>query len=185
MARLRLLISVLAPLLLVGLLVPSCWTWPTRVVHTPEIAGRVIDHETREPVAGAEVFVGRYALTPGFPHDIPTFFATRWTTTDADGRFRLAAEETPVPKSLQRSKLFEEMGPWITVIHPAYGRAQNAGKIGDDYGNIEWEAVVDRRTFEALARRERSSVVCGRFDRAGYIHCCDVFYGPDHVCVGR
>ncbi len=186
MADLRLLSSVLAPLALVVLLAPSCWTMPTRVVYTPEIAGRVIDHETGKPVIGAEVFVSRFAATNYVGHSgASVFYGTRWTTTDERGHFAFPAEDTPVPPDIQRWEQFSDE-PGIVVIHPDYGRAQNARKIGDDSGHIEWEAVADRRTLRALSSRSGWATVCGGiFDRAGYIHCCNVFYGPDHVCVGR
>lgn len=185
MADLRLLRSVLAPLALVVLLAPSCWTMPTRVVHTPEIAGRVIDHETGEPVVGAEVFVSRFAATNYVGHSgASVFYGTRWTTTDEQGRFAFPAEDTPVPPDIQRWEQFSDE-PGVVVIHPGYGRAQNAHKIGDDYAHIEWEAVPDSYTLDFWKRRWGAGAICGNFDRPGYLHCCEFVYGPDHKCGGR
>ena len=180
MADLRLLTAALA---LGALVATSCWTPRTRVLHTPVVAGRVIDHETHEPVVCAEVFVYRYALTEAFPHNVPSVFAVRWTTTDAEGRFHFPAEETPVPEKLQRSELPPDRRPAIRVIHQRYGVAGNATKI-TDVSHIEWEAIPNPRTLEALSDPGGYGSVCGDLG-PGYYHCCEAFFGPDSVCLPR
>jgi hypothetical protein len=175
------LTAALAASALVAFLALSCWTPRTRVLHTPEVAGRVIDYETREPVVGAEVFVSLWEHTKGGLHGAIAILDTRWTTTDAEGRFRFAPFDTPVPEDMQRWTHLSEL-PVVTVIHPRYGRSQTTGDI-TDFSNIEWEAVVDQYTLEGLARPGGYHSVCTSLGRDGFYHCCKVFFGPGSSCL--
>ncbi len=79
------------------------------------VDGQLVDRESREPIAGAQVFqVYRGAGAPGAD---PSVYTTRWTQTDARGRFIFVSEIAPSA----RMWILKTYGPRYDFYHSEYG----------------------------------------------------------------
>jgi hypothetical protein len=79
------------------------------------VEGRLIDRESRGPIAGAEIFqVYRGAGAPGSD---PRVYYARWTQTDARGHFAFVSEIAPSA----RMWILKTYGPRYDFYHPEYG----------------------------------------------------------------
>lgn len=101
-----------------------------------EVRGRVLDLETGEPIAGAEViewYVG------GGPSDgaRPVHHA-RWATTDPEGDFVLTESRASL-----RMLAGLSYGPRFAMVHPEYGLQRQAREERD-----HWILEGDRRRVE-------------------------------------
>ena len=81
----------------------------------PSVEGRLIDRDSREPIAGAEIVqVYRGAGTGGAEQPV---VLSRWTRTDPEGSFFFASEATSSP----RMWFLKTYGPRYDFYHSAYG----------------------------------------------------------------
>lgn len=148
-------------------------------VHTPRVAGRVVDARSGEAVEGADVMVYRtvdHAISHSRLH-----FDYRWTTTGPNGSFSFEPSTVWKPEGTWWWRLEEE--PSLNLIHPQYGSPPTF--VPDDpakWGNFELAIEPSQRTLDALQDRFRSVVICGGLNGRGYRHCCKVAYGGADQC---
>lgn len=101
--------------------------------------GRVLDAETKQPIAGASV-VGVWSREKIYPlHSSTVFYATREILTEADGTFVLHAKE------LEEGAPQRTLKPYFHVFYPGYGsyRSRVFTQRGFQEGNIfEGEVTI-------------------------------------------
>ena len=114
----------------------------------------MIDLESREPVAGAEIvewYVG------GGPSDGQRpVHSARWATSRTDGVFVIDAARANL-----RTRLGQSYGPRLVFVHPEYGLQRQARRAaadsrfaaGDDWDGDLWVLEGDKRRV-AQARRD-------------------------------
>lgn len=112
------------------------------------VDGRLIDRESRKPIAGAHIFqVYRGGGAPGV--DLHVYHA-RWTQTDARGHFVFVSEISPSA----RMWFLKTYGPRYDFYHPTYGLVR--GHTTDEVG-----VVLEGSLDEAEQRRMDLQVFCG------------------------
>jgi len=97
----------------VSITLSGCIIFPGTSQRTPELTGRVIDARTHHPVAAANIAL----------HDAPKL---RSTTTDANGRFRLAPTHnfhivTYIGMCGGPAPILRDLSASLDVSHPDYG----------------------------------------------------------------
>ncbi len=116
-------------------------------VRLATVAGRLIDRESRQPIAGALIFQAyRGAGAPGAD---PRVYHSRWTQTDAGGHFAFVAEIAPSA----RIWILKTYGPRYDFYHPDYGLVR--GPTTDDA-----EVVLEGSLDQAEQRRMDLQVFC-------------------------
>ena len=116
-------------------------------VRLAAVEGRLLDRESREPIVGAEIFqVYRGAGAPGAD---PRSYHSRWTQSDAEGRFAFESEVAPSA----RMWLLKVYGPRYDFYHPAYGLVR--GSTTEDA-----EVVLEGSLDQAEQRRMDLQVFC-------------------------
>ena len=93
------------------MVLPGCSVGP---IWAKEIHGRVVDHETKEPVSGVEVFFS-YVLGDMWSTGVK---GTRWATTNDEGRFLI---EGRFMVWFQPFALMASRPPKVELYHPNYG----------------------------------------------------------------
>ena len=102
-------------LLVFALLVPAGCVPSPGPVRLAAVEGRLIDRESGEPIAGAEIFqIYRGAGAPGAD---PRVYSSRWTQTDARGHFVFGSEVS----FSARMWILRTYGPRYDFYHPEYG----------------------------------------------------------------
>lgn len=115
--------------------------------HLAAVEGRLIDRQSREPIAGAHVFqVYRGAGAPGGE---PKVYHARWTQTDARGSFVFASEVAPSA----RMWILKTYGPRYDFYHPEYGLVRGPA-------TEEPEVVLEGSLDQAEQRRMDLQVFC-------------------------
>lgn len=66
------------------------------IYHKPLFKGRVIDANTKEPIAGAVVVATYYKATMGVPHRYSSIINVRETLTDTNGEFSIPSYTTMI-----------------------------------------------------------------------------------------
>jgi hypothetical protein len=84
-------------------------------IRLAAVDGRLVDRESREPIAGAEVFQVYFGA--GAPGADPRVYTSRWTQTDARGQFAFGSEISPSA----RMWILKTYGPRYDFYHPEYG----------------------------------------------------------------
>lgn len=114
--------SRLVNLTLVGWLVAGCttpavaqlWERYLKGSHGP-YRGRVIDPETKQPLAGAAVVAVWERVKVQFLHSSTVFYEAREVLTDANGEFTLHAED------VERNAPDQTLRPHFKIFLPGYG----------------------------------------------------------------
>ncbi len=139
----------------------------------PDIEGRVIDELTREPVAGAEVFV---SFRVSGPMMSPVHVASRWTTADAEGRFEIPSY------SHRQFVLFAVTSdlPIFVVYHARYGRVNK--EFGEALPFPGWRSVelpirVNSVSLELAKQGDPGEYLCLGIDDKACRHIREVVYG--------
>lgn len=161
-------------------LVAGCAIVP---IHTPRVAGHVIDSRTGEPVAGAEIFVFNYVdvLFPG-PEGLGSYeFAGRWTTTDAKGSFTFPARwDFTVPRGITRNEKL-----YLVLVHRDYGSPLiNTPDNPAKWKSLELRIQPDPKTLEAMKDVLNIIDVCrslsgDALSDDAWDHCCRIVYGEE------
>jgi hypothetical protein len=120
-------------------------------VRLAAVEGRLIDQESREPIAGAQIF--QVYRGGGAPGTDPRAYYSRWTQTDARGRFVFVSEIAPSA----RMWLLKTYGPRYDFYHPEYGLVR--GPTTD-----EAEVVLEGSLDQAEQRRMDLQVFCSSTD---------------------
>lgn len=153
-------------------------------VELPRIAGQVLVARTGEPVTGAEIFT-HYQVSYGGPgafHASTLTHASRWATTDAEGRFafeplRFEAAGTKDPRGL--SPLF------LVLIDRRYGRVYlDEPRDSATWSDLEFRVEPDPDSLELMEAAHNVPSLCPTGDvAADYVHCCElVFGGEEEEC---
>lgn len=112
------------------------------------VDGRLIDRESRRPIAGAHIFqVYRGGGTPGAD---PHVYHARWTETDGRGHFVFVSEIAPSV----RMWILKTYGPRYDFYHPEYGLVR--GPTTEEVG-----VVLEGSLDQAEQRRMDLHVFCG------------------------
>jgi hypothetical protein len=149
-----------------------------RDIELPAVHGVLIDKETQQPVAGAEVFRHWTGRALGGPHVSPWIYSTPdWVTTDAQGRFSFP--EVTVWENLAWWSSSYEVGFW--VVDDRYGAPivvyQSEGPEG-------LTLQVEKDGNEVRHRRSLDPASpCGfNTRREGFLRCCTLLY-PTEKCA--
>lgn len=131
-------------------------------IRLAEIEGRLVDRESREPIAGAEIF--QIYRGGGAPGADPRIYHSRWTRTDGEGRFFFASTLSPSA----RMWLLATYGPRYDFYHPAYGLVRGPST---DAARLTLQGSLD----DASQRRMDLQVFCSsRADDAGSRHLREI-----------
>lgn len=133
-------------------------------IWVPRVEGIVVDAETGEPLAGAEV-VASYR-TPRFDSHAEWLVShvttdSRSATTDRDGRFAIPAHLAIEPV---RGGCVTPWYPWLSARHPDYGNVDWPNNVNYPHENAEKE----RQFFRAVViemeapRAKRAGRAAGR-----------------------
>lgn len=121
--------------------------------------GRVLDAETKQPIAGASV-VGVWSREKIYPlHSSTVFYAAREVLTEADGTFVLHAKE------LEEGAPQRTLKPYLHVFYPGYGsyRSRVFTQRGFQEGNI-FEGGVTIGLPPLKSREERREALPSPLD---------------------
>jgi hypothetical protein len=186
--------------MLVAVVVAAASTGCHRLPATlemPEVRGRVVDAETKAPIAGAEVFTFLHAESKALLQIGSAKVGAKFTTTNSNGEFEFRAETISVPRKLRTHWRLTSADPTVVALHRDYG-----------WGGRETTEIVDKlsvvidmkRDPFLLDRRGPSDIMsiflsnwCGGLSNATYeirstvprpyYRCCDVVFGADaSVC---
>ena len=125
----------------------GCLPGPGAIVLAPA-SGRVVDRDTRAPIAGAQVIEWwRGAGRGGGPQ--PTYHA-RFATSDAEGRFVFSRALAPSP----RMWLLATYPPTFGFYHPRYGLVRGGE------APAEGEVLLSGSLAEAELRLADLAPVC-------------------------
>jgi len=115
--------------------------------HLAEVDGQLIDRDSQQPIAGAEIF--QVYRGGGAPGSDPTVYSSRWTQTDALGSFHFASQIAPSA----RMWVLRTYGPRYDFYHPEYGLVR--GPTTD-----EAEVTLEASRDQAEQRRMDLQVFC-------------------------
>jgi hypothetical protein len=186
MANPRLLIFVGA---IAGVLGAGCYRLP-ETLEMPEVRGRVVDAETGQPIAGAEVFVWMYAESKAMLAISAAKLNAKFQTTNQHGEFAFPAERFVVPRQVRRHWRLLSPAPWVTAVHRDYGWAGIDTTRMEHFEGLTLRMKRDSYLLERLVPHETSlNDWCGGFSDAmydirstvlrPYYRCCDVVFGVD------
>jgi hypothetical protein len=127
-----------------------------------EIKGQLVDRDSREPIAGAEIFqVYRGGGVPGAEARV---YHSRWTRSDGQGRFLFASAVAPSV----RMWLLATYGPRYDFYHPAYGLVRGPSTAAS---HLTLQGSLD----QAEQRRMDLQVFCNSVaDDAGSRHLREI-----------
>lgn len=167
-------------------------------IWVPRVEGIVVDAETGEPLAGAEVFASYF--TPRFDLDDKDWFTTvttdsAWGTTDRDGRFAIPAHLAIDPVS---GGFVTHWYPWLFAYHPDYGAlewpnnwhypAQDAEKERQFFRAVVFEMKAPRakpgRPAGWIGLFEKGACRSGKLTDAACERLCEVSVGLE-ACARR
>jgi hypothetical protein len=174
----------------------GCYRLP-ETLEMPEVRGRVVDAETGQPIAGAEVFIFLNAESRALLQIGSAKLGTKFQTANENGEFAFPAERFGVPRQVRRRWRLLSTHPTVVALHRDYG-----------WGGRETEEIIDKLSVEIdmkrdpflLERRGPSGIMsihlsdwCGGLSDATYeirstvlrpyYRCCDVVFGADaRVC---
>ena len=120
------------------------------------VRGRVVDLESGEPIAGAEVI--EWYVGGGMSDGARPVHHARWATSDADGGFVLAESQASV-----RMWAGKSYGPKFALVHPEYGLQRQARY---DDASATWTLEGDKRRLEQ-ALQDLQPYCRGERDDAG------------------
>ena len=133
--------SLAVALLALAGCVPGCGAFVL-----PTVEGRLVDRDSREPIAGAEIVqVYRGAGTGGAEQPV---VLSRWAQTDPEGSFFFASET-----SNPRMWYLKTYGPRYDFYHPTYGLVRGPST---DASRVLLEGSLD----QAEQRRMDLQVFC-------------------------
>lgn len=147
------------------------------IYHKPEFKGRVIDAETKAPIAGAVVVATYYKSTMGVPHHYSSVINVRETLTDQNGEFSIPSYTTLI-QPLSMSSFVQ-----FIIYKPDYGNfphqhvsppkpgVRPEDFFSGDYGNngeVTWLDKKIKVTFgivelpKLFTKEERLRAIPGR-----------------------
>lgn len=116
-------------------------------IRLAAVEGRLIERESREPIAGAHVFQVYHGA--GVPGADPRVYSSRWTQTDARGHFVFGSEIS----LSARMWILKTYGPRYDFYHPEYGLVR-----GPTTGDAE--VLLEGSIEQAEQRRMDPQVFC-------------------------
>ena len=160
-------------LLVATLFLAACGSGSRRV-EVPRLAGQILDARTQEPIEGVVV----YQFYETFNRRAGTHQGTgsrdsRWTMTDADGRFEFPAH---VVAEALRNFVHVYPTPAIILLHHDYGSPNvHAPEDRTGWESIVWEIEPDMRTLQYMQFEDsRCSAPCSGLEGASYNHCYQI-----------
>jgi hypothetical protein len=180
MADLRRLIVSLAPLSMIL----GCSIGP---FLAEPVSGRVLDKQTGAPVPDATVFNSYEYETFGFGWEgggSSEPICGRWTTTDAAGKFFFY----PHPCLHWAPLGLRYEGPYIEVLHPAYGTIPEMFPYFEMEGSeivfrIQPNPIEIERWHRDSTPGQRRYELCTALDEKACDHACEVVYGSETCTV--
>lgn len=163
--------TILLALVLVSL--AACATGPKNGMS---ISGILVDRDTRNSIAGAEIFqIVWHTRAMSLEDD---YGAVRWTTTDSEGRFRFTPESGFVGSrfSLNARTTYE-------IYHPEYGLVplKDTGDTND--GSVRLEIFHWYSDPERLRRAVwEHGLSCPSHLPEFCLHRCRVMIGQTDIC---
>jgi hypothetical protein len=168
-------------------------------VQMPEVSGVVVDAETGEPVAGAEVFIHWGIEQPSLFTALSIWkVGSRWTTTDAMGHFLFAARPLLIPEGARDDGRLG--GPNMQIVSRSHfepvviadwiwdGKQRFDARHPEVWAMPRTGVVRAARTLphdaEAMENKRLWGDVCGSISTdSANTHCCEVIYhDPDFCC---
>jgi hypothetical protein len=147
-----------------------------RDIELPPVQGVLIDKQSQQPVAGAELFRSWTGGQPTLPHGSPWIPSTPdWVTTDAEGRFSFP--EVTARENLPWWAWSKDV--WFIAVDDRYGAAIAHPAKGSEALTLEIER--DGREI-AHGRSLDPGSTCGfNTRREGFWRCCTLLY-PENKC---
>lgn len=160
-------------------------------VWAPRVAGRIVDKETRQPIAGAPVFAN-YRILDGIGFEgggASCCVELNWTKTDADGRFEFPAHRMHPKRSFLDSI---PSYPALYWLHPSYGRDaleywpffEEAERYRDlNWENLELEMSRNEQFIRAVNEGKDFGYICD-----SHVKCwvaCEAWFGGEAECLKR
>ncbi len=160
-------------------------------VWAPRVAGRIVDKETRQPIAGAPVFAS-YLIDSWGKFEggsMSCCVELNWTKTNTDGRF-----EFPAHWMHPRGSVLDSIPsyPELHWLHPGYGRealeywpfGEGAEKYRDRvWENLELEMSRQEWFIRAVNEGKDFGYICG--SRVDCWVACEAWFGGEEECLKR
>jgi hypothetical protein len=173
-------------LMLIGGLSAALGTGCARLPETlnmPEVRGQVVDAESGQPIAGAEVFIFLYAESTAVLTIGSVKLGTRFQTAGSNGEFNFPAEKVQVPRQFRRHWRLPWTVPTVIALHRDYGKG---GLEPEEIDDLLAVTVKVKRNPLLLDRKGPNGVMsnnlsdwCGGYSDEAFYRCCDVVFGRD------